>query len=113
MKKIKDEDWELYDLVHKEELMNVAAFRYCLGRRSYIVGTCIDWLKRYWFDFTGNIQAVILRDLIEALQDGMVGAEMDDKAWRAFANWALPTLKEEQMNWLKNDIAFRKKEWPL
>jgi len=112
MNKNKD-DWELKDFVHREELMNVAAFRYCLGRSSYIVGACIDWLKRYWKDFSKNTQSVILRDLVEALQDGMVGMEMDDNAWRAFAYWALSTLNKEQMDWIKNNIAFRKKEWPL
>lgn len=104
-----ESDWDLKDFVHREELMNVAAFRYCLGRRSYIVGACIDWLKRYWKNFSKNIQSVILRDLIEALQDGIFYEDV----WRDFGNWAFPKLDKEQMNWIINDIAWRKKEWPL
>ena len=28
-----------------DQLMAMAAHRYCLGRRSYIVGACIEWIQ--------------------------------------------------------------------
>jgi hypothetical protein len=46
-------------------LMAIAAFRYCLGRRTYISGDCADWLVFMWNDFPPNIQSIIKRDLEE------------------------------------------------
>ena len=30
------------------QLMVIAAFRYCVGRQTYIVGACADWLIEVW-----------------------------------------------------------------
>ena len=32
----------------RSNLMVTSAVRYCLGRRTYIVGDCVDWLLRIW-----------------------------------------------------------------
>ena len=34
----------------RADLMAIAAVRYCLGRMSYIVGDCADWLIAEWPD---------------------------------------------------------------
>ena len=47
------------------DLMVIAAFRYCCGRKSYIVGVCADWLIEQWPNISGNAKAVIQRDLEE------------------------------------------------
>lgn len=47
------------------DLMVVAAFRYCCGRQSYIVGACADWLANIWPLLSDNTKAVIKRDLEE------------------------------------------------
>lgn len=31
----------------RSDLMATAAVRYCLGRCSYIVGDCVDWLHEH------------------------------------------------------------------
>ena len=49
-------------------LMAIAAFRYCLGRRTYIVGACVDWLIDQWHAFPPNVRSVIARDLREAFE---------------------------------------------
>lgn len=51
----------------RDDLMAVAAFRYCLGRSSYIVGDCADWLTDQWQNITPNMRHVIERDLREAI----------------------------------------------
>jgi hypothetical protein len=49
-------------------LMATAAFRYCLGRQSYIVDDCATWLEDQWTSFEPNVRTVIERDLREAIQ---------------------------------------------
>jgi hypothetical protein len=47
------------------DLMAMAAVRYCLGRSSYVVEDCADWLLKYWYRFDDNARAVIQRDIDE------------------------------------------------
>jgi hypothetical protein len=47
----------------KHDLMVIAAFRYCLGRRTYIVGACVDWLVEVWPLLDEDTKALIKRDL--------------------------------------------------
>jgi len=52
----------------RDGLMAVAAFRYCLGRRTYIVGDCVDWLLDQWPNLGEITRHVIERDLREAIR---------------------------------------------
>ena len=47
-------------------LMIVAAVRYCLGRRSYIVSDCADWIIANWESWPDHIQNIIQRDVEES-----------------------------------------------
>ena len=49
-----------------DHLMVIAAFRYCLGRQTYIVGDCADWLINTWPLLSDQTKAIIQRDLEEA-----------------------------------------------
>jgi hypothetical protein len=44
-------------------LMITAAVRYCVGRRTYIVGECVDWILANWRDWPENVRTIIQRDL--------------------------------------------------
>jgi hypothetical protein len=48
------------------DLMVVAAFRYCLGRTTYIVKDCADWLIDYWPNFEQGAKDIIKKELEEA-----------------------------------------------
>jgi hypothetical protein len=72
--------------------MVMAAFRYCLGRQTYIVGACADWLIEIWPLLADNTRAVIKRDLeAEFLRDDQarereesykpLGWDCDRKDW--------------------------------
>jgi hypothetical protein len=50
------------------DLMVIAAFRYCLGRSTYIVGTCVDWLTEHWPNFSVDTQQLIKKELEEAFK---------------------------------------------
>lgn len=47
-------------------LMVIAATRYCIGRMTYIVGDCADWLIGIWPALDEKTRNIIRRDLEEA-----------------------------------------------
>lgn len=47
------------------EMMVIAATRYCIGRMTYIVGDCCDWLIKIWPMLSKNTQNIIQRDIEE------------------------------------------------
>lgn len=49
-------------------LMAVSAVRYCLGRRTYIVSDCQEWLCNIWDKLPEKAKAVIERDVEEAFK---------------------------------------------
>jgi len=83
----------------RDELMAIASFRYCLGRMTYIVGDCADWLIGNWEVFGEKTREIIKPDLEEAFaqdnQDradgrkyGALGMDMDRRQWeRVRALW--------------------------
>lgn len=51
-----------------DELMIVSAVRYCIGRRTYMVGICASWLIRHWPELGERARMLIQRDLDEAFE---------------------------------------------
>lgn len=49
-------------------LMAVSAVRYCLGRSTYIVSDCQEWLCDIWDKLPEKAQAIIQRDVEEAFK---------------------------------------------
>lgn len=45
------------------QTMAMAAVRYCIGRKSYIVSDCTNWLIAHWDDFTDDTKKIIERDI--------------------------------------------------
>ena len=95
------------------KLMVMAAHRYCLGRQTYIVGSCIDWMKTWWCHFDTNTKNVMLRDTIEYLMDGIAGSAFDAMAWREFAKWGWDQIGKADKEWIEQAVAHKQKEWPL
>jgi hypothetical protein len=52
----------------RDDLMAIAAVRYCLGRMTYIVSDCADWLIGSWPDLKPSAQKIIQRDVEETFQ---------------------------------------------
>lgn len=91
-----------------DQLMAMAAFRYCLGRRSYIVGSCIEWLRATWSQIGSNTQGVILRDIVEAIIDKYAGDPIDVGAWSALAKWGYSQLSADKKAWLMSAVAWKR-----
>ena len=50
------------------DLMAIAAFRYCLGRMTYIVGDCEHWIFANWEHFPPNVKKLIQREVEEEIK---------------------------------------------
>ena len=46
--------------------MVIAATRYCLGRMTYIVSDCADWLIKIWPLLSPSTQRIVRADIEEA-----------------------------------------------
>jgi len=91
-----------------DQLMAMAAHRYCLGRQSYIVRSCIAWLRTHWDQIDSNMRNVILRDTIEALIEERAGDKsIDAPEWLSFAQWAASQMPADSASWVRRQVAFR------
>jgi hypothetical protein len=69
-------------------LMIIAAVRYCIGRRSYIVSDCADWILANWDDWPENVRTIIQRDLEQEFERAAqnpdwnpLGDDCDKREW--------------------------------
>lgn len=70
-------------------LMVLAAFRYCMGRTSYIVGSCVDWLIAYWKEIDANTKKIILEETVESLNKGHAGDRCDVEQWKRLVDYGM------------------------
>ncbi len=80
----------------------IYAFRYCLGRMTYAVSDCTEWLVSQWQSLDEHAKAIIRRDLEEAIKaddedrkEGQtakrLGMDMDRREWeRVRKLWSAP-----------------------
>ena len=64
-------------LYGRDHLMVVAAVRYCIGRMTYIVGDCADWIIANWKDWPESTRAIIKRDIEEAFRHDDIDREQN------------------------------------
>ncbi len=67
----------------EDESILICAFRYCLGRRSYVVAECDGWIRNHWPTMGVHARSIILADLKTAIEDEtrILGMEQDRKIW--------------------------------
>ena len=102
------------------DLMIMAAFRYCLGRQTYIVSTCISWLRDIWEDLQEGCQNTILRDIAQALMEDSAGSRMDWEAWQEFMMGRTGLLdgkpseaQKKQLESVRVSLSWLNKPWPF
>ena len=102
-----------------EELMIIAAFRYCCGRQSYMVGVAAEWIIKSWQLFPPRLRTLIQRDLEDMFDRDdrdrasgdshkALGADFDRQAWEQVRTlWktesALPP--EKSIEWHQQQVA--------
>lgn len=101
MKKIKH--WDL-----NGQLMATAAHRYCLGRQSYIVGACIDWVRSNLKYLERNTVRVIARDTLEAIIDESAGSKIiDEPGWMRLFKELYAHMQQEDRDWVLQAVHHR------
>lgn len=71
---------------HLQENMVFYAFRYCLGRNSYCVSECVEYLKLSWSSLSGSTKETIKTEIIEAIDNRKAGMNMDVSLWMEILN---------------------------
>lgn len=93
-----------------DQLMAMAAHRYCLGRSSYIVGACLDWLRDTWPQMTPNTQFVILRDTVDALAEERAGSPtIDAPGWVEAVAWMVKAMPPDRVESVRRALAWKGK----
>jgi uncharacterized NAD(P)/FAD-binding protein YdhS len=98
-----------------DHLMVMAAVRYCLGRKSYIVSSCTDFLNEHWDkELQISDKRIILRDIAEYLQDWE--KEVDSYGyihWKHFGQDKYVSLPEVDQEFIREQLSHRKQLFPF
>lgn len=73
-------DWKPMQDVHPAMLL--CAFRYSLGRRTYITSTCVEWLEKWWDCLPEGYQRQVHGDIKDAIKRGRAGDKCDIESWQ-------------------------------
>ena len=79
------------------EAMVFYATRYCLGRQTYAVGECVQYLLDNWHTFSRGLRDGIIEDVRRELASARGGGmAMDRKEWRKVFLAELKLASEER-----------------
>lgn len=73
---------------HYHHLITLAAFRYALGRRSYIVSEVVDWIIKNWSEISQETLQIIVNETEQAVMMASCGEEADHREWERFLEFA-------------------------
>lgn len=66
-----------------DEVILICAFRYALGRMTYVVDNVVNAIIDNWKELPIHTQTLIKNEIIQyRLEYGLCGMEMDDKNWQ-------------------------------
>ncbi len=68
--------------VQADYLIMIAAFRYALGRMSYMVEHVASWIEQHADTMPENDAQLIIKEIDEQALLGSLGMEMDERVWR-------------------------------
>ena len=60
----------------------IMAFRYCLGRSTYVVADMVSLIDRNWNSFSRDEKYMIRREIKRAIKFDRAGMDMDVKSWQ-------------------------------
>jgi hypothetical protein len=61
-----------------QDILLICAFRYALGRRTYVVGSIAEILKSNWDHMHCARRAFFKKEIKEAVEKGWAGSELID-----------------------------------
>lgn len=70
----------------KTDEMIVYAFRYCLGRATYVTANCADYLIANWDRLSQHSRGMILNEITRAFEEKRYGHDTDRDEWERVLN---------------------------
>jgi hypothetical protein len=67
--------------ISEDDAFALYAFRYSIGRMTYITGFCVEMLLSRWTLLTASMQQQIQDEIRKAIADGRAGMECDISEW--------------------------------
>jgi len=64
-----------------QDILLFCAFRYALGRRTYVVGTLVDIIKSNWEHMPKTRREMFKKEIREAIKMDMCGSKYDIEEW--------------------------------
>ena len=65
-----------------DRLILIAAFRYALGRMTYMPSVVAGFIEQCWRELTEHDQRLIQSEISEAIERGHAGMDFDVATWR-------------------------------
>lgn len=65
------------------------AFRYCLGRKTYAVLDCVEYLLLNWDFLEERDKSLIVKEIQEAIRNKQAGMDMDVEQWSRILDRAI------------------------
>jgi len=91
-----------------EEILLACAFRYCLGRRTYVVSSCTSQLKKKYHLLSDHFKFRTMKEIDEADFEENLGDSFDVREWRTIRNlmdmsnrYTLLANKYQTDEWIK------------
>jgi len=69
-----------------QDILLFCAFRYALGRRTYVVGTLVSILKANWDHMSPLRRGMFKKEIREAIDRDMCGSKYDIEEWQRILN---------------------------
>lgn len=67
--------------VDADDALALSAFRYCIGRMTYVVGCCVRVLAMNWETLSPPTRETIAATVRDRVAQGMAGHDMDARLW--------------------------------
>lgn len=64
-----------------QDILMFCAFRYALGRRTYVVGTIVDILEANWGHMHSSRREMFKKEIREAMDKDRAGSVWDVQDW--------------------------------
>lgn len=66
----------------KQDHLILCAFRYALGRCTYVVSEVAEHIMEHWDDINPHFQHLIKSEIKDAIEHGTAGMAMDVEVWQ-------------------------------
>jgi len=67
-----------------DRLVLICAFRYALGRMTYVPGVIAEEVKKQWLNLNSGDRELIKREVKEAIDHKAAGMDCDVRTWQQF-----------------------------